>query len=227
MPHWDVCPGVSLDVRVVSNLKRGISRAPYLSEHRPAIRRCLGLSVWGSPRRIGRSYRLPRYPDEPRTRGQPAAVAGGFPGAAPSKRPVARGEELGRVPGALEAAIAGKAATGRMVLLSGEPDIGKTQLTQEVNGEARESGFLVAAGRCYKAQDASRSRREPEPSTGAALRGAAYLPPRRGEWRRRAGARGAGSNLNRAYRRSEASLAPSQTPGVAGRGSPETGTGSL
>ncbi|GAC1444247.1 MAG: hypothetical protein NVSMB52_03380 [Chloroflexota bacterium] len=38
---------------------------------------------------------------------------------------------------------------GRLVLLSGDPGIGKTRLVQEVTLKARHWGFLVATGRCY------------------------------------------------------------------------------
>jgi predicted ATPase len=39
---------------------------------------------------------------------------------------------------------------GRLIMLTGEPGVGKTRLAQEVTVGARASGFLVASGRCYE-----------------------------------------------------------------------------
>jgi tetratricopeptide (TPR) repeat protein len=60
---------------------------------------------------------------------------------------VARDEELVRLLSALDAVAGG---AGRLVLLAGEPGVGKTRLAQEVTLEARNRGFLVATGRCYE-----------------------------------------------------------------------------
>jgi class 3 adenylate cyclase/tetratricopeptide (TPR) repeat protein len=72
---------------------------------------------------------------------------GGFLGSLPAGALVARGEELSRLLTALEEAAAGE---GRLVLLAGEPGIGKTRLAQELTRAAHDQGFLVAAGRCYE-----------------------------------------------------------------------------
>src|SRR5919108_1975894 len=62
-----------------------------------------------------------------------------------SGRPfVGRTGELGELRGALEEAQEG---LGQLVLLSGEPGIGKTRLMQEAAREAGERGWRVAAGR--------------------------------------------------------------------------------
>jgi predicted ATPase len=76
-------------------------------------------------------------------------VEGGFLGALPTAHLVAREQELGRILDALEAAEGGR---GRLVLLTGEPGIGKTRLAQEASVHAGEGGFVVASGRCYEAQ---------------------------------------------------------------------------
>jgi hypothetical protein len=65
-----------------------------------------------------------------------------------SGRPfVGRTGELGELRGALDEAHGGR---GLLVLLSGEPGIGKTRLMQEAAREAGERGWRVAAGRCWE-----------------------------------------------------------------------------
>lgn len=74
---------------------------------------------------------------------------GGFLGALPSTELVAREAELKRI---LTAADAVAAGSGRLVLISGEPGVGKTRLAQEAMLTIRNRQFLVAAGRCYERQ---------------------------------------------------------------------------
>jgi tetratricopeptide (TPR) repeat protein len=78
-----------------------------------------------------------------------AVTKGGFLGAMPTTRLVARGEESRRILDALEASEGG---SGRLVLLAGEPGIGKTRLAQEATIHAWGRRFVVAAGRCYESQ---------------------------------------------------------------------------
>jgi len=64
---------------------------------------------------------------------------------------------VGRVPemAALHAAIADAfAGRGRLVLLAGEPGIGKTRTAHEFAEKARQQGALVLAGRCYEGDGA-------------------------------------------------------------------------
>jgi class 3 adenylate cyclase/tetratricopeptide (TPR) repeat protein len=77
---------------------------------------------------------------------------GGFLGALPDGPLIAREAELARLLALLEAVAGG--AGGRLVLLAGEPGIGKTRLAQEVTLAARNRGFLVTTGRCYEPQEA-------------------------------------------------------------------------
>lgn len=72
---------------------------------------------------------------------------GGFLGALPPGPLVAREAELGQIAFALDAVLGG---SGRLVLLAGEPGVGKTRLAQEVMLAARQRGCLVASGRCYE-----------------------------------------------------------------------------
>jgi class 3 adenylate cyclase/tetratricopeptide (TPR) repeat protein len=85
---------------------------------------------------------------------QPTALpVGGFLGAAPDPEEplVARDSEVQQLQAALDAVASGSA---RLVLLSGEPGVGKTRLAQEVMVAARSRDFLVATGRCYEPQQA-------------------------------------------------------------------------
>jgi predicted ATPase len=60
---------------------------------------------------------------------------------------VGRSAEFAVLVAALEAAAAGQ---GRLVLLAGEPGIGKTRLAERLADEARERGCLVLWGRCWE-----------------------------------------------------------------------------
>ncbi len=133
-----------LGVRTVSNLERGINKAPY----RSTIRRLADALELSEDARSELAASA-RHPMEHPSRGDRAAIEGGFLGAVPTARLVARGEELGRILDALKATEGG---SGRLVLLAGEPGIGKTRLAQEASVHAWERRFLVAAGRCYEAQ---------------------------------------------------------------------------
>lgn len=72
---------------------------------------------------------------------------GGFLGARASGPMVARDAELAEALAAVEAVRSG---SGRVLLLAGEPGIGKTRLAQEICQALRSLGFLVATGRCYE-----------------------------------------------------------------------------
>jgi tetratricopeptide (TPR) repeat protein/transcriptional regulator with XRE-family HTH domain len=74
---------------------------------------------------------------------------GHYLGAQPEGPLVGRETEWGELVSALDAA---GGRQGRLVLLAGEPGIGKTRLAQEVCVAARDRGFLVATGRSYEPQ---------------------------------------------------------------------------
>ena len=61
---------------------------------------------------------------------------------------VGREAELAELSACLEAAIAGQ---GRLVLLVGEPGIGKSRLAEELTAQARIRGARVLVGRCWEA----------------------------------------------------------------------------
>ncbi|HEY8686790.1 MAG TPA: AAA family ATPase [Chloroflexota bacterium] len=78
---------------------------------------------------------------------EPSPPIGAFLGAVPSGQIIAREDEVGRLLRMMDDVAR---ATGRTVLIAGEPGIGKTRLAQEVAVAARSRGFLVASGRCYE-----------------------------------------------------------------------------
>jgi tetratricopeptide (TPR) repeat protein/transcriptional regulator with XRE-family HTH domain len=80
-------------------------------------------------------------------RPEPSAPIGAFLGAVPGGQMIGRQEEVDRLLGMMDDV---EGAAGRMVLIAGEPGIGKTRLAQEVAVAARLRGFLVASGRCYE-----------------------------------------------------------------------------
>src|SRR5918999_4363554 len=62
---------------------------------------------------------------------------------------VGRQWEMDELKAALEEAISGH---GRLVMLVGEPGIGKTRTAQELANQAQELGAQVWWGRCYEEQ---------------------------------------------------------------------------
>jgi eukaryotic-like serine/threonine-protein kinase len=68
--------------------------------------------------------------------------------ATPRSTFVGRERELAELAGGLDDAIAGR---GRLILLAGEPGIGKSRLADELMGHARARRVRVLAGRCWEA----------------------------------------------------------------------------
>jgi len=77
---------------------------------------------------------------------------GGFLGALPSGLIVAREAELKRALSSIDAVDRGR---GRLLLLTGEPGVGKTRLAQEITLNLRNRDFFVAAGSSYEARMSS------------------------------------------------------------------------
>jgi hypothetical protein len=74
-----------------------------------------------------------------------------FPAGREDRALVGRTRELGELRAALREAIAGH---GRLVLIAGEPGIGKTRLAEELSENASGEGELVLWGRCWEAGSA-------------------------------------------------------------------------
>ena len=64
---------------------------------------------------------------------------------------VGRQQEMSELSAALDNALAGR---GRLVMLAGQPGIGKTRTSQELALIAEERGAHVLWGRCYEGQGA-------------------------------------------------------------------------
>ena len=91
----------------------------------------------------------------PQLRFAPAASAGGAF--------VGRDAELAQLDTALDAALGGQ---GRLVLVAGEPGIGKTRLLQEFAASAHRRGALVLSGAAWRAPGYLPTRRSSRPSPG-------------------------------------------------------------
>ena len=129
-----------LGERTVSNLERGINRAPYSSTVR-LLADALGLSN-ASRAELLAAARAGVVAEGPRSR-----PSGGYLGALPPAHLIARDAESAHIAEAIAAVAAGE---GRIVLLAGEAGIGKTRLAQEAMIGAEERGFAAATGRCYE-----------------------------------------------------------------------------
>src|SRR5438552_17817424 len=66
----------------------------------------------------------------------------------PGRAFVGRERELGQIGAALDEVAGGR---GRLLLLAGEPGIGKTSLADSATAEAAGRGFAVLWGRCWEA----------------------------------------------------------------------------
>jgi predicted ATPase len=78
--------------------------------------------------------------------GQPAA------GSLAWGRFIGRAEEVAALRAAIDASLGGQAS---LVMVAGEPGIGKTRLAEEAGAYARLRGAQVLVGRCYEGESAS------------------------------------------------------------------------
>src|SRR5215472_4893017 len=65
---------------------------------------------------------------------------------------IGRAEEMAVLRAAIDAALGGQAS---LVMVAGEPGIGKTRLAEEAGAYARDRGAQVLVGRCYEGESAS------------------------------------------------------------------------
>jgi tetratricopeptide (TPR) repeat protein/transcriptional regulator with XRE-family HTH domain len=149
-----------LSTRAISDLERGVNRSARIYTVRQ-LAEALGLIGEGlatflaMARAQTESHAHAPQPeimrsvagDEPV--GDAVLPIGGFLGALPTGILVAREDEVGRILALVDAVSSGE---GRLALLAGEAGVGKTRLAQEVTLAVRDRGFLMAAGRCYEAQ---------------------------------------------------------------------------
>jgi len=98
---------------------------------------------------------MPGQPSSPLRASPPAAIqttpapppAGGFLGAVPEGSLIGREAESSAILAGIEAVIQG---SGRLLVVVGEPGVGKTRISQEATLACRDRGFVVATGRCYE-----------------------------------------------------------------------------
>jgi tetratricopeptide (TPR) repeat protein/transcriptional regulator with XRE-family HTH domain len=153
-----------LSVRGITDLERGARRAPrkdtvhLLAEafalsaperaaFEAAARRHLIQQPQPEPERSDGDQMPPSSSPDATTAPAPASapVYGGFLGALPAGPLVGREPELRRLLATLEVVATGK---GRLLLLAGEPGVGKTRLAQELMVRTQERGFRALTGRC-------------------------------------------------------------------------------
>ena len=60
---------------------------------------------------------------------------------------IGRAHEMAELVAALEGAVEGR---GGLIMLAGEPGIGKTRLAEELESAARDRGALTTTGACYE-----------------------------------------------------------------------------
>jgi len=133
-----------LSVRAISDIERSV-RHPR-RDTAELLLDALELSV-DDRARLEILARGPIDTPSGRDRSEPLLETGGYLGSLPEGGLIGRERELGRILALVSAVMEGR---GRLVMVVGEPGIGKTRLAQEIALEARERGFLVATGRCYE-----------------------------------------------------------------------------
>lgn len=134
-----------LSVCSISDLERGVKLRPQRTTIRllagglgltETERAALGAAVPSRRRPVDKALRLLDLP------------VGGFLGTAPESPLVARAREIARTRELVDIVRQGD---GRLLLLSGEPGVGKTRLAQEVTLICRASAMYLTTGRCYHA----------------------------------------------------------------------------
>lgn len=140
-----------LTAKAISKLERGERQHPY-----PHTMRRLAAALRLEGEIQAGFVQAARRPGESDRRGHSsesatsvAAPVGGFLGAVPIGLLVGRRGELARVSRAAEEVWSG---AGRLVLLAGEPGVGKTRIAQEMALALGRRGFLVVTGRCYESE---------------------------------------------------------------------------
>jgi tetratricopeptide (TPR) repeat protein/transcriptional regulator with XRE-family HTH domain len=159
MSQEELAERARLSARAISDLERGVKRTPRRDTVQLLVE-ALGLS--GETRKaFVTAAREPaaRRTSRPAGRSQEAVEGatphprvsalpiGGFLGAIPEGQLIGREAELYAIQKGIEAVIEG---SGRLLVISGEPGMGKTRLSQETTLACRDRGFVVATGRCYE-----------------------------------------------------------------------------
>ena len=159
-----------LSFRTISDLERGLNLAPR-AQTVQLLSQALALPPAEHVRFVEAAHRLNTLdsapPDDLRPSSEPlqdvpagpqplneastvkSLPTGGYLGALPLHAMVARERELACIVEGLRAALAG---SGGLILLAGEPGVGKTRLAQEAMLEALSLGFEPIAASCFEEQ---------------------------------------------------------------------------
>jgi transcriptional regulator with XRE-family HTH domain len=137
--------GSALSARAISDLERGLRTAPRKETVR-LLASALSLDA-ATAAALERAARKPRRREPSRqfADGVPAMAAGFVPKLA------GRARELALLRAKLDGAQSG---SGGLVLLAGEPGIGKTRLLYELAADAGRRGMQVCWGRCWETEGA-------------------------------------------------------------------------
>jgi predicted ATPase/DNA-binding XRE family transcriptional regulator len=136
-----------LSAQAISALERGFRTQPraYTVEQ---LADALGLEGFQREEFAASAGGARQHSSGPLSRSRPT---GNFLGAVPFGSLIGRQTELQHIANIIETVCGG---AGRLVLLAGEPGVGKTRLAQEVTLTLQELRFLVATGSCHESQQA-------------------------------------------------------------------------
>jgi tetratricopeptide (TPR) repeat protein len=148
MTQEELAEQAGLSVRAISDLERGV-RYPRKDTVQMLLE---ALQLAPDERaRLEAAAREGRDPFAQTVQAGRRLQPGSFLGALPPGPLVGRRQEQSRIQTAVESVRRG---SGRLLLLTGEPGVGKTRLAQEASLEAQRCDFLVATGRCYEPEQA-------------------------------------------------------------------------
>lgn len=140
-----------LSARAISDLERGVKRTPRRDTVQLLVE---ALALSGETRKA--FITAAREPAARRAAGRPPVAGtpvnpqgptGGFLGAVPEGSLIGREAELWAIRAQIEAVVEG---SGRLLMVAGEPGVGKTRISQEAMLACLDRGFVVATGRCYE-----------------------------------------------------------------------------
>lgn len=175
MSQEELAARAGLSARAISDLERGVKRVPRRdtvqllvealqlsgevraafvhAAREPAARphpvpRAENISATSTDNTsTGLTVAQPSAPQRGISTPQAALPIGGFLGARPEHALIGRQGDVATALADVEAVMSG---AGRLMVIAGEPGVGKTRLAQETMLACRDRGFLVATGRCYE-----------------------------------------------------------------------------
>jgi tetratricopeptide (TPR) repeat protein len=159
MSQEELAERARLSARAISDLERGVKRTPRRDTVQLLVE-ALGLSgetrtTFVTVAREPAVHRSPKAASRLRgsIEGTPTLPhgsvlpTGGFLGARPEGPLIGREAEFAEILTGIETVTQG---SGRLLVVAGEPGVGKTRISQEATLACRDRGFFVATGRCYE-----------------------------------------------------------------------------